>query len=152
SPAVLRELVRTLDQTAYPILIHCQRGSDRTGLVSAIALLLQEGASLADARRQVGPRFGHLPISRTVAMDPFLDFYEGGLKAAGQEHSAQRFRHWLLHEYRPGAYVARVELLDCPLPLRPARGQACPLRVRCHNLSEHTWHLKPGDNAGIHLH
>src|SRR5262249_47597528 len=36
----LRRLVEVLEQTEYPIVLHCRRGADRTGLAAAIALLL----------------------------------------------------------------------------------------------------------------
>src|SRR5262249_9730162 len=45
-PAVgeMRRLVEVLDRTEYPILLHCRRGADRTGMSAAVVLLLREGS------------------------------------------------------------------------------------------------------------
>jgi protein tyrosine/serine phosphatase len=40
STQTIQELVHVLEQTEYPILVHCHRGIDRTGLVIAVALIL----------------------------------------------------------------------------------------------------------------
>src|SRR5437868_1776456 len=37
----IHQFVEVLDRTEYPILFHCYRGVDRTGLASALALLLK---------------------------------------------------------------------------------------------------------------
>ena len=47
--AQLRTLIEVLDTGHYPLLIHCEWGAERTGLVSAFAELLRPGATLADA-------------------------------------------------------------------------------------------------------
>ncbi len=51
SRSQLRTLVRVLDTSDYPLLLHCQHGSERSGWASAVATLLRPGATLADARR-----------------------------------------------------------------------------------------------------
>src|SRR5204863_5012641 len=57
APAEVRRLIDVLDRTEYPILVHCQRGADRTGLVSTAAVLLHTDATLDQARRQLWPRY-----------------------------------------------------------------------------------------------
>src|SRR5262249_41159099 len=57
----LRRLVEVIDRGEYPLLLHCRRGADRTGLASAVVLLLQPGVPLSQARRQLGLRYGHAP-------------------------------------------------------------------------------------------
>jgi len=52
----LRLLVEVLDRAEYPIFFHCRHGADRTGLASAVTLLLQDGVPYAEARRQLSPR------------------------------------------------------------------------------------------------
>src|SRR5262249_50195959 len=47
-----RTLVQIFDTCEYPVLIHCWRGSERTGLVSAMSELLRTGGTLGDARAQ----------------------------------------------------------------------------------------------------
>ena len=64
SRAQLRTVIETLDTAEYPMLIHCQWGAERTGLVSAFAELLRPGEH---ARRRPRPVLGPLlvrPVQR----------------------------------------------------------------------------------------
>jgi hypothetical protein len=150
-PPVLevRRLVKTLDRCRYPILFHCQRGADRTGLTAAIVLLLQTDASLAQARWQLGLRYGHIALGRPANLDWFLDLYAGWLRRQGLEHSPAAFRRWVEQDYCPGPCRCTLEWLDPPGPL--PRGRPVARRVRAHNTSPETWHLCPDTGAGIHL-
>jgi hypothetical protein len=143
----VRELVEILDRSEYPVLFHCNRGIDRTGMASAIALMLKANASLAEARKQIGPRYGHLPLGKTANIDRFFDLYEEWLARGNGPHSAAVFRRWLTQEYCPGPYWATIVALDPPrLPAR----RPCGFRVRCTNASVKPWRLRPGSNAGVH--
>jgi len=144
----LRHLLEVLDRTAYPILIHCRRGADRTGLVSAILLLLQTDASLAQARRQLGLRYGHVAIGRPAYLDQFLDFYATWLREHGRSHSPMAFRRWLERDCQPGGCGATLEPLA--LPTRVPCGQPFALQVRARNTGTIVWRLQAGSNAGIH--
>lgn len=66
----LIELFPMLEQ---PVLMHCKSGADRTGLAAAIWLLHQEGASLAEARKELGLRYLHFKESETGVLDAVLD-------------------------------------------------------------------------------
>jgi hypothetical protein len=149
-PGELRRLIEVLDHTEYPILIHCKRGADRTGMVSAIVLLLSPDSSFAEAKRQLWPRYGHFEFGRTAALDTFIDYYETWLAQQGVAHTPERFRHWVLDVYSPGP--ARSELIwldEVPNPVPANRGFA--VRVRAVNRSNVPWELKPGNYAGVHL-
>jgi hypothetical protein len=145
----VRRLIEVLDRCRYPILFHCQRGADRTGLTAAIVLLLQTDTSLAEARRQLGLRYGHLALGRPANLDCFLDLYAGWLRRQGLEHSPAVFRRWVEQDYCPGPCRCTLEWLDPPSPL--PRGRPVARRVRVHNTSPETWHLSPDTEAGIHL-
>jgi protein tyrosine/serine phosphatase len=54
---------------AYPAVIHCKSGSDRTGLMGTLYLNLRKGLPIRQARRQLGLRFGHLPHGETGLLD-----------------------------------------------------------------------------------
>jgi protein tyrosine phosphatase (PTP) superfamily phosphohydrolase (DUF442 family) len=88
-PGEIGRLIEVFDRTDYPVLIHCAAGADRTGLASAIALLLLSNAELAAARRQLWPRYGHFAIGRPARLDEFLDYYENWLAALGERHSVE---------------------------------------------------------------
>src|SRR5262249_61923255 len=75
-PAEVRRLVEVLDRSEYPVLFHCYRGVDRTGLACTIALLLRTDTTPAQARRCLGLRYLHLPWGRTGNLDRFFDLYE----------------------------------------------------------------------------
>lgn len=96
----LRELVEALDRCDYPILFHCHRGIDRTGMASAVALLLHTHTSLTEAREQLGLRYGHWPFGKTAQMDHFFDLYQEWL--GGRPHSPENFRRWAVTDYCPG--------------------------------------------------
>lgn len=145
----LKLLVEVFDRSEKPLLIHCRRGSDRTGLACAVYLLSQGETSLAEARRQLHWRYGHLALGRTRHLTTFFDLYEEWLHAQGQPHCRAAFRDWVASGYCAGACRARLEPLGFPasIPL----GKPMVLRVRATNLGVKPWQLKPENNAGIHL-
>ena len=85
-----------------PILIHCHRGIDRTGMASTVALLLHTDAGLAEAREQLGFRYCHLACGKYGNIDRFFDLYQEWLN--GRPHSSQLFRQWV----EPGILPRRV--------------------------------------------
>lgn len=149
-PAELKRVVEVLDRSEYPVLIHCKQGADRTGLVSAMALLLYTDATPGEARRQLLPRYGHWPVARTVNMDRFFDLYEAKLSAESGTHTPERFRRWVLEEYCPGPAKSQLEWATPP-PTAVAENTPLTLQVRCVNESDSTWRLSPGVFAGIHV-
>ena len=148
-PSELRRLVEVLDRSEYPILIHCRRGADRTGLVSVMSLLLHTDATPSEARRQLLVRYGHFRFGRAAAIDEFFDKYEERLTAENVGHTPARFRNWVLNRYCPGAARSRLTWIDPPTTVPPLRGHT--LRVSAENRSDTAWELKPGTFAGIHL-
>jgi protein tyrosine phosphatase (PTP) superfamily phosphohydrolase (DUF442 family) len=101
SRAQLRIVVRTLDTAEYPMLIHCQWGAERTGLISAFAELLRPGSTLEDARAQFSLRYLFLPINDGKIMAEHLAQYERWLVARGWTHEPEHFRRWVDEGYRP---------------------------------------------------
>jgi protein tyrosine/serine phosphatase len=69
--ATIKRIFDVLRAAPRPLLIHCNSGSDRTGLVAAIYKYFVEGQSANEAAAQLSFRFGHFPWfgSGTVAMD-----------------------------------------------------------------------------------
>lgn len=149
-PGELRRLIEVLDRTEYPVLIHCKRGADRTGLTSAVVLLLQTDATLLEARRQLWPRYGHFRFGRTAAIDEFFDRYEAWLTAKEIEHSPARFREWATAIYTPGPAVSELEWLVTK-PVQAKAGEPFAVRIRATNRSAEAWEFQPGNYAGIHL-
>lgn len=152
SVPVIRELVKVLDRSDKPLLLHCYQGIDRTGMASAMALLLYTGSSLDDALHQLSPRYGHLPFGRTGNIDRFFELYAEWLTQQNLTHSSANFRRWVEQDYCPGECLGSVEILEpkgAPLVMR--RGAPLAVRVACTNRSVKPWRFRPGTNAGIHV-
>lgn len=145
----IRYLLRVLDRTEYPILLHCRQGADRTGLAAAMFLLLHTDADLAAAKSQVGVAYGHLRLGRTRFIDQFFDLYDEWLEAQGLQHAPNVFRHWLEEEYCPGPCRYVMEL-RAP-PYRAPCSKPWALHVRAYNTSIKTWNFRPEPNAGVHV-
>jgi hypothetical protein len=147
----LRQLVEILERSEYPLLLHCNKGADRSGLASAVALLLLTDTPLTEARGQLGPRYGHVPIGRTAHMDRFFDLYQDWLAARGVSHTRRAFRRWAVEEFCPGECRVEFEALGpAAQPLLVKAGHTFAFRVRCRNTSVKPWYLRPDTNAGIH--
>jgi protein tyrosine phosphatase (PTP) superfamily phosphohydrolase (DUF442 family) len=144
----IRRLVRVLDRTEYPLLLHCRQGADRTGLACVVVLLLQTDLDLPAARRQLGLRFGHVAFDRPACLDWFFDLYADWLRNHGVSHSPAVFRRWVDQDYCPGTCCCSFEPLDVPIQARCH--EPIPLRIRVHNTGLEVWHLRQESNAGIH--
>jgi protein tyrosine phosphatase (PTP) superfamily phosphohydrolase (DUF442 family) len=102
SRAEARTLLDILDTCEYPVLVHCQWGAERTGLVSAISRLLRPDSTLGDARGQFSLYYLYVKAGDGAVMERHLDQYEHWLKTQGANHSPARFRRWLASLYIPG--------------------------------------------------
>lgn len=98
-PAAMRDLLHTLDAAAYPVLVHCHGGADRSGLASTLYLALYRGVPLANAQeRELTWRFGHIAWGQARAMDDFLALYRSTSRGVS-------LRQWILRSY-PDIYAA----------------------------------------------
>jgi predicted protein tyrosine phosphatase len=153
SPQAARELCAILDNAPLPLLVHCQRGIDRTGLVCALYLLLRTDATLERAHEQLSLRYLHLNLGRTRALDSFLGLYGAWLQTQGVAHSPDELRHWLRKEYRPPQGLAQIELLARLRSgvLRVPRHRASVVPVRVWNRAPDDLRLVPAVQGGLHL-
>lgn len=102
-PASRQALLRLFElfrQVEKPFVMHCKSGADRAGLAAALYLLSQ-GATVAEARRQLSFRFLHLKSTRTGVLDTMLDLYEARLARGPIGIEA-----WIASEYDPAALAA----------------------------------------------
>lgn len=63
------------DRIAYPALVHCKSGADRAGLAATLYLILHRNVPVAEAMKQLSPRFGHIRSSRTGVLDAVFRTY-----------------------------------------------------------------------------
>jgi protein tyrosine/serine phosphatase len=88
-PDKMRLLLDTFDHARYPLLLHCQGGSDRSGLVSALYLNLYKQTPLDQAlQQQLTWRYGHFSFSKTRPMDQFFALYR-------QTGKGRSLRQWI---------------------------------------------------------
>jgi protein-tyrosine phosphatase len=92
-PQVLAQLVEVLDSVPRPVLIHCQGGADRSGLASAIILILSNEPSLSLIKRQVSYRY--FALRSTSVGKQVLSRYEAWLKENNLMTSRENFLTWL---------------------------------------------------------
>lgn len=117
SRAQAATLLDLLGRVEYPILIHCEFGAERTGMVSAFVELLKPGGTLADARAQFSIRYLFLPVKDGLVMLGHVDRYESWLRDHGLAHTPDQFRRWLSSDYRPDS--PSREYWPCnPYPLK----------------------------------
>jgi len=114
----LQRLISTLDRCEYPLLIHCKAGADRTGLATAVYLMLHCNEPPREALRAFTIYHSHVPLFGTEHLHEPIDEYAAWLDAKGLEHTPDRFRAWVKNEYQsddPGVDVPPVE----PGPRKP---------------------------------
>lgn len=144
----LREIVAILDGAPRPLLLHCQGGVERSGLVGAVAVLLA-GGDLAAARAQFAPSKGFIAWISRSEVPRVLDQYQDWLAVRGEDSTPDRFRTWVATEYHP--YFYRAQLAPMAVPTALAAGHAQSLRVRVTNASRETIPFRASREGGVHL-
>ena len=94
----LNQLVDALLSAPRPILLHCYRGADRSGMASAIALILNDASSLETIEKQFSWRFGVVPYTNSIGVI-FFKQYSDWLSATGGYHSRDHFLDWIRNRY-----------------------------------------------------
>jgi protein tyrosine phosphatase (PTP) superfamily phosphohydrolase (DUF442 family) len=97
----LLALIDLLQGSPYPLLIHCKSGADRTGLATALYLMVVRGESPEQAERAFSLGFGHVPFGGPEHLHEPVREYASWLKVRGQPHTSDRFLNWLKSEYGP---------------------------------------------------
>lgn len=95
--AQLINLTTLLKKAKRPILIHCRHGSDRTGLASAITLILKNDHSITNIEKQASWRY--LALNTNSVGKLVLKKYSKWLQDHHQISSAQNFYFWLKNYY-----------------------------------------------------
>ena len=57
------------ERIEYPAMMHCKSGADRAGLMSVLYMHLRQGRPIAEARRQLRPKFSHASAGLTGVLD-----------------------------------------------------------------------------------
>jgi protein tyrosine/serine phosphatase len=101
----LRDAKAMFDRVEYPILMHCKSGSDRAGLMSVLYKHLKLGMPIAEAKRELSLRYGHIRQSDTGVLDVFFERY-----LSDTANRPMDFYEWVETVYDPvelkASYVA----------------------------------------------
>ncbi len=100
----LETLIGLFHTMEKPFLIHCKSGADRTGLASALYLLLLENRPVAEAQRQLNWRYLHVENSPAGIQVHLLRLY-----ADAFERTGVTFPDWLAHSYDPAKVTASFQ-------------------------------------------
>ena len=100
----LEALIGLFHTMEKPFLIHCKSGSDRTGLASALYMLLIENRPVAEAQRQLSWRYLHVENSAAGIQDHLLRLYADALEKKGVT-----FPDWLALSYDPAKITASFQ-------------------------------------------
>jgi hypothetical protein len=93
-------LIDTLERCKYPLLIHCKAGADRTGLASAIYLMMHRGEPPQKAIGAFTLYHSHVPLFGPQHLhEPLLEYAEW-LEARAVNHTPGQFRQWVKDVYR----------------------------------------------------
>lgn len=150
APQEMQKLWNALETAPRPILIHCRRGADRTGLTCVLAMLHHEDKQPVEvARQHLSMRAGHAFIGRVEAMSEVLDTYEHWLNKNSLSHSRDVLKRYLYEDYRPAQVWASLEPLSLPEQL--ISGEPAVVKVRVHNRSHLPWQFQRGSNIGMHI-
>ena len=68
----VQRILKIFKEAPRPILIHCQYGADRSGLVAAMWKVVVDKEPKAEAKKQLSIFYGHIPIGPTAVMDRFF--------------------------------------------------------------------------------
>jgi len=81
---MLDRIIEAMRRAPKPILIHCQAGADRSGLIAAVWRLVAQKDAPAKASHELSPFYGHFPYlgSGTEAMDRSFWKYVAHVKRA----------------------------------------------------------------------
>jgi protein tyrosine/serine phosphatase len=68
----VKQLTKIFREAPRPILIHCQAGADRSGVVAAMWKVFVDQESKSEAEKQLSIFYGHVPLGGRDAMDNFF--------------------------------------------------------------------------------
>ena len=133
-PALLA-LLDSLESLPRPILIHCRSGADRTGTVSALALMAVGGFSFVEARRQLDWRFLHLGDD-AEAVEGVVLRYAAYCERFGQDPGGwAEFKRWVRDHYNHSYFLVDIAAPDT---IRAVSGTLTSVEVVIRNCTDRT--------------
>ncbi|MBI1651113.1 protein tyrosine phosphatase [Hyphomicrobium sulfonivorans] len=100
----LKGAARLFNEIEYPALLHCKSGADRAGLMSVLYQHLHEGVPMAEAKKQLSLKFGHIRQAQTGILDYFFERY-----LADSAETPMDFFTWVDTVYDPDELKASFQ-------------------------------------------
>lgn len=91
-------IIDVLINAEKPMLIHCKRGADRTGLVSALALAIEQDPGIEQLKDQFSWKYRVFPFYKSAG-PLFFSQYEEWLKKNNRMHSKSALLNWISSDY-----------------------------------------------------
>mgnify|MGYP001080853300 CR=1 FL=1 len=96
----LLRLIDVMNRCAYPLLIHCKSGADRTGLATTIYRMIVLKEPPEEALGAFTIYHSHVPILGPERLHEPIDEYAAWLARNGLPHTPERFHDWALNTYK----------------------------------------------------
>lgn len=96
----LNSAIEFINNSPKPLLIHCRQGVDRTGLISAVALLLNN-YTVEQALEQMTWDKGFLPYREQDILKNLLFNYSNWLEQNNLTTNKDNFMFWAKNLYKP---------------------------------------------------
>ncbi|MBP9721906.1 MAG: tyrosine-protein phosphatase [Gammaproteobacteria bacterium] len=148
TPKDIIKIIDILQHSPNPILIHCKHGVDRTSIMSAIAVLL-DNQSVDQALKQFAISYGFLPFRKQEILKTLLYDYKDWLNKNNINSTAENFTYWAKNYYRAGYYSANLKILN--LADKIPVNQAISLQAQITNTSNHNIPFTHPNNNGVYL-
>jgi protein tyrosine phosphatase (PTP) superfamily phosphohydrolase (DUF442 family) len=95
----LLAIIDAINTAERPVLFHCNKGADRSGLVSALAVAMENDPPLSELKKQFSFRYGVFPFYRSTG-PYFFSYYEQWLQKTRKTHNKENLLYWIRNEYQ----------------------------------------------------
>ena len=95
------QFIEWIEESPKPILIHCRRGADRTGLACVIGAMALGGWTYEEARPQLSLRYWHVNNDPRHVDGPLLMYEDYREKEGADTGGWPEFRKWVVEHYHP---------------------------------------------------
>jgi protein tyrosine/serine phosphatase len=144
----LQNIINILDKLPKPLLVHCRNGVDRTGLVSAIAKIL-DNQTVVEAMQEFAWFKGFMPNREAAILTILFQDYQKWLDEHNLISNREYFIEWAKTQYTPYYYSPLIEVVK---PIGTLKHNSTNIiQVKVTNISNHVMPFTTVKNIGVHL-
>lgn len=150
TPTELNLIIDYIEHSPKPMLIHCKNGVDRSGLVSAIAKILNN-YSVDDALQEFTWTKGFLPYREQDILKILFFDYKNWLKDSNRFSTKENFIYWAKNKYIPSYYNVDIKLLSDKKIYYNNKKSSNAFKIQLTNTSNYPIPLRKNTSAGVYL-